>query len=91
MNKTELIDVLASRSGVTKVDVETVLEMFVETTTSELQKGNEVVLTGFGKFVSSNRAARKGINPSTGASIDIPASKSAKFKVGSALKKAMNS
>lgn len=91
MNKTELIDALASMSGVTKVDAETVLSSFMEITTKELKKGGEVVLTGFGKFVSSTRAARSGINPSTGDKIQIPASKTAKFKVGSALKKAMNS
>lgn len=91
MNKTELIDALSALSGVTKVDTEAVLSTFMEITTKELKKGGEVVLTGFGKFVGSTRAARNGINPATGESIKIPASKTAKFKVGSALKKAMNS
>ena len=56
----------------------------------ELAKGDEVALAGFGKFSVSHRAARQGRNPSTGATIQIAASKAAKFSAASALKKRLN-
>ena len=66
------------------------LESTIEVISSELAGGGEVALAGFGKFSVSNRAARQGRNPSTGQTIQIHASKAAKFSAASALKKRLN-
>ena len=85
MNKTELINAVAAKSGLSKVDAKKALDATLETITSEVKKGKKVVLIGFGTFSVSERAARKGINPQTKAVIDIAAKKSAKFKPGTEL------
>jgi DNA-binding protein HU-beta len=66
------------------------VEAAIETISDELASGGEVALAGFGKFSVSQRAARQGRNPSTGATIQIAASKAAKFSAASALKKRLN-
>ncbi len=66
------------------------LDGFLESVTSELKKGGKVTLVGFGTFATGKRAARTGRNPRTGATIKIPAAKTAKFTAGAALKKSIN-
>ncbi|MFA5959345.1 MAG: HU family DNA-binding protein [Tatlockia sp.] len=89
MNKSELIDAIASGSGVTKADASRVLDTFMITVTDALKSGDQVVLPGFGSFSTGNRAARTGRNPQTGATITIKASRVAKFKAGKSLKEAV--
>jgi DNA-binding protein HU-beta len=90
MNKAELVEAIAKKTGSTKASVETTLDALMETVTGSLTKGDSVALIGFGTFSVSKRAARKGRNPATGAEIKIPASKVAKFSAGAKLKKSVN-
>ncbi|MBA2656957.1 MAG: HU family DNA-binding protein [Tatlockia sp.] len=89
MNKSELIDAIATGSGVTKADASRVLDTFMITVTDALKSGDQVVLPGFGSFTTGNRSARTGRNPQTGATIQIKASRVAKFKAGKSLKEAV--
>jgi len=90
MNKAELVEAIAKKTGSTKASVETTLDALMDTVTGSLTKGDSVALIGFGTFSVSKRAARKGRNPATGAEIKIPASKVAKFSAGAKLKKSVN-
>ena len=90
MSKTELVAAIAERTGLTKKDSEAAVNAFVETLTEQLKKGEKVQLIGFGTFEVSERAARTGRNPQTGAEITIAASKVPKFKAGKALKELLN-
>lgn len=90
MNKAELVETIAKRTGGTKAAVETTLDALMDTVTGVLSKGESVALVGFGTFSMGRRAARKGRNPATGAEIRIPAAKVAKFAAGAKLKKAVN-
>lgn len=85
MNKTELINAIAEKSGLSKVDSKKALEAFIESVTDVVKKGDKVALVGFGTFSVTQKAARKGINPRTKAVINIPAKKSVKFKPGADL------
>lgn len=85
MNKSELIDAMAEKAGLTKADAKKSLEAFIESTTDALGKGDKLALVGFGSFSVSERAARTGRNPQTGKEIKIPAKKVVKFKAGSDL------
>lgn len=89
MNKAELIEAMASKSGLTKKDAGAALDAFTATVTETLSKKDTVALIGFGTFATSERAARDGVNPSTGAKIKIAATTVAKFKVGAKLKEAV--
>ncbi len=89
MNKSELIEAIASKSGLTKKDAGAALDAFTSTVTETLSKKDTVALIGFGTFSTSARAARDGVNPSTGAKIKIAATTVAKFKVGAKLKEAV--
>ncbi len=89
MNKSELIEKMANKSGLTKADSGRALDAFIEGVTEELSKKGSVALVGFGTFKTSNRSARKGRNPQTGATIDIPAATVPKFSAGKALKEAV--
>lgn len=82
MNKTELINAIAEKSGLNKVDSKKALEAFIESVTEEVKAGGKVALVGFGTFSVTQKAARKGINPRTKAEINIPAKKTVKFKPG---------
>ncbi len=86
MNRKELIDALAQKTGLTKKDVESFLTGFVEAVTKELKKGGSVNLVGFGSFKVTKRAAREARNPRTGAKLKIPARKVPSFKPGKDLK-----
>lgn len=85
MNKTEFINAVAEKSGLSKVDAKKAVEAFVETVSSELKEGGKVALLGFGSFSVAEKVARKGVNPKTKQPIEIPARKSVKFKAGAEL------
>jgi len=89
MNKTEFINAVAEKSGLSKVDAKKAVEAFVETVSSELKEGGKVALLGFGSFSVAEKAARKGVNPKTKQPIEIPARKSVKFKAGAELTEIM--
>jgi len=80
---------LAEKSGVTKKQAAEWLDMFTDTITNLLRKGEKINITGFGIFKVSDRKARVGLNPRTGEKIDIPASKKPKFTAGKLLKEAI--
>ena len=90
MNKTELVAAMAEQTNLSKKDAEAALKAFIDVVSEELKKGEKIQLVGFGTFEVSERAARTGRNPHTGAEINIPASKAPKFKAGKALKDMMN-
>ena len=90
MNKAELINEIATGSGLSKADSRRALDSFVEATEKALKGGDRVALVGFGSFSVSERKARKGRNPQTGAEITIPAKKVVKFKAGSDLSSKVN-
>jgi DNA-binding protein HU-beta len=89
MTKTDLIAAVADRAGLTRADAERAVNATVDSICDALAGGDKVTLVGFGTFSVGERAARKGRNPQTGATIDIPASKSAKFKPSKSLKDAL--
>lgn len=89
INKSELVDAVASKTDLSKKDVTAVIETLLDKVTEELRKGNKVTLTGFGIFKTSKRAARVGRNPQTGASIKIAAATVPKFSAGKGLKDAV--
>ena len=86
MNKTELIAVVAEKSGITKKDAERVVSATFETITAQMKKGEKVQISGFGIFEVKEREARVGRNPLTGEAIQIAASRTPAFKPGKALK-----
>ena len=90
MTKTELINQVAEKSGLTKKDSAVVVEAFQDAVAEALTAGDGLTLTGFGSFVVSERDAREGRNPKTGEKMAIAASKSVKFKPGKLLKDALN-
>jgi len=89
MNKTDLVNNIAAKSGLTKKDIETVLNGFLGEVTDALSKGEKVQLIGFGTFETRNRSGRVGRNPQTGKTINIPATKIPAFKAGNKLKEAV--
>lgn len=90
MNKTELVAAISEKTELTKKDSEKALNALIDVVAEELKKGEKVQLVGFGTFEVSERAARTGKNPQTGAEIKIAACKAPKFKAGKALKDAVN-
>ncbi len=90
MNRKELIDALATKTGSTKADADRSIGALIEIITSSLKKGDGVALVGFGSFEVRKRAARVGRNPKTGAELKIKASKVPAFKAGATLKAAVN-
>lgn len=89
MNRTELIDFIAEKSGLSKAASGSALEALIEGITESLRNGDPVVLVNFGTFTIKRRAAREGRNPSTGEKIKIKAAKVVGFKAGKALKDAV--
>jgi nucleoid DNA-binding protein len=89
MNKSELIDAIASSAELTKADAARALDATVAAVTAALAAGDAVTLVGFGTFSVKKRAARKGRNPKTGEAIDIAASTVPDFKAGKSLKDAV--
>ncbi|MCB8747604.1 HU family DNA-binding protein [Rhodoferax sp. U2-2l] len=90
MNKTELIDFVASDADIPKAVAARALESTIAAVKLTLKQGDSVSLVGFGTFAVGKRAARVGRNPRTGASIKIKAAKVPKFRPGKALKDAIN-
>jgi DNA-binding protein HU-beta len=86
MTKSELIDKVAKEAKIPRAAAERAINSFTDTICEALKAGDKITLTGFGTFQVSNRSARKGRNPRTGAEIDIPAVKIPKFKCGKSFK-----
>lgn len=89
MNKTQLIDAIASEAGLTKVQAREALEAMLTTTVQTLGRGEDVTLVGFGSFKVVERKARMGMNPQTKQKIEIPATKVVRFKPGSDIENAV--
>src|SRR5690606_35333785 len=90
MNKNELVAEVAEKAGLSKGDAASAVDAVFDTVQSELKKGGDLRLAGFGSFSVSRREASKGRNPSTGAEVDIPARNVPKFSAGKGLKDAVN-
>lgn len=90
MKKSEIISLIAERTGATKAETERVYNETFNVFKEELAKGNNIAVNGFGTFKVSERNARNCRNPKTGETINVPAHKAVSFKVGSELKKSVN-
>jgi DNA-binding protein HU-beta len=90
MNKADLIEKIASAADISKAQAGTAIDSMIDGVTASLKKGERVTLVGFGTFAISQRRARNGRNPQTGATIKIAARKVAKFTPGIELKKVVN-
>jgi DNA-binding protein HU-beta len=89
VNKSELVEQIAQRSGLTKDQAGEALGATIAAIEEGLAAGEEIAITGFGKFSVSHRSAREGVNPSTGQRIQIAATKAPRFSAGSKLKDAV--
>jgi DNA-binding protein HU-beta len=90
MNKADLVDRIAGACRISKAQATTAIDTAVDSITAALKKGDRVALIGFGTFSVSQRKARNGRNPQTGATIKIAARRVAKFTPGNELKKVVN-
>lgn len=90
MNRTEMIDAIAEKTGASKAQTASIINAFQSVITEALAGGDSVAMVGFGTFEVRERSARTGRNPRTGEPIDIAASKAPAFKAGKALKEAVN-
>ena len=90
MKKVELVEAVATATGLTKVDSARAIDATFAAITGALAKGDKVPLVGFGTFAVSKRAAREGRNPRTGETVKIAARKAVTFKAGAALKESVN-
>jgi DNA-binding protein HU-beta len=90
MNKSDLVEKIASATGISKTSAAGAIDTLVDSVTSTLKKGGRVTLVGFGTFSVSQRKARNGRNPQTGGVIKIAARRVAKFTPGVELKKHVN-
>jgi DNA-binding protein HU-beta len=90
MNKADLINSISKKTGLSKSKTNEVIDAFVESITDSLKKGEKVTLVNFGTFNISERDSRSGRNPKTGETIEIPAKRVARFKVGAGLAKKIN-
>jgi len=90
MNKSELVEAIAAESQLTKADAGRALEAYVTVVNKTLKKGDEIAITGFGKFSVVKRSARLGVNPRTGEKVKIKASKAPKFTAGASLKNSVS-
>lgn len=90
MNKSELVDSIATKAGLTKVQANDALNAFIASVGEALAKDDSIALVGFGTFSVKERAARTGRNPQTGEEMPIPASKVPSFKAGKGLKDSVN-
>ncbi|MBQ8866261.1 MAG: HU family DNA-binding protein [Bacteroidaceae bacterium] len=89
MNKAELINAVAEKSGLSKVDSKKAIDAVVASITEALKQGDKVALVGFGTFMVAERGERTGVNPATKQAITIAAKKVAKFKPGAELAEAV--
>ncbi len=90
MKKVELVEAVATSAGLTKADALRAIDATFEAITGALKKGDKITLIGFGTFGVSERQARTGRNPQTGATVNIPARKAVTFKAGTQLKQTIN-
>ena len=90
MNKTQLVEAVAKEARLSKTDAASAVDALVDTVQKSLKKGDDVSITGFGKFSVTRRGARTGRNPATGEQIKIKASKTPKFSSGATLRQAVN-
>lgn len=90
MNKTELIEKVASKAGVDRNSTSRVIDAFTDAVSDALKRNDTVTLVGFGSFMIAKRSARTGRNPRTGEVIEIPETKVPKFKPGKTLKDDIN-
>ncbi|MGE3921277.1 MAG: HU family DNA-binding protein [Gammaproteobacteria bacterium] len=90
MNKTELVQSVLEKVALPKKQVSEIIEATFQTITDALAEGDSVALVGFGTFTVKARAARKGVNPKTGETIQIKATNAPGFKAGKLLKDACN-
>ena len=86
MTQTAIVSTLADKTGLKKSEVKNVIDAMTELATTEVKKNGEFTVPGFGKLKKTNRKAREGRNPATGAIIKIPAKTTVKFSVGKAMK-----
>ena len=89
MNKSELVEQIAQRSGLSKDQAGEALGAAIAAIEDSLAAGEEIAITGFGKFSIAHRSAREGVNPATGERIQIAASKAPRFSPGAKLKDAV--
>jgi DNA-binding protein HU-beta len=87
MNKVDLINAVAEKAGMTKVDARKAVDALLDASKEELKKGGKIALVGFGTLAVINRPARQGRNPRTGKAIKIAAKNIVKFKAASNLLK----
>ncbi len=90
MNKTEVVESVADKTGLSKKDCEKAVNAFMETVVLALQRSDKVQMLGFGSFEVKDKPERTGHNPRTGEAILIPASKVPAFKPGKAFKDSLN-
>lgn len=90
MNKSDLINELASNTGLTKTKAGEVIDSITESMKTALSKGDKITIVGFGSFSPTKRKSRKGRNPKTGEVISIPEKTVVKFKSGSYLSESVN-
>ena len=90
MNKTDLIQRLADQHQLSKAEAGRILDTLLDTVVTAVKKGDAVTIPGFGSFKQHARAARNGVNPSTGDKIKIPAAKLPKFTPGATFKAAVD-
>jgi DNA-binding protein HU-beta len=90
MTKAELIESVASKVDLPRATAERAVNMLFDDIVAALKQGDKVNISGFGTFAVSTRKARTGRNPKTGESIEISASRAAKFKAGKTLKDSLN-
>ncbi|MCL1990472.1 MAG: HU family DNA-binding protein [Defluviitaleaceae bacterium] len=89
MNRTQLVEIIATKSELTKKDADKFLTAYIETITDAMKADDKVTLVGFGTFELRERAAREGRNLQTGEPMHIPATKYPAFKAGKAFKEAV--
>jgi DNA-binding protein HU-beta len=89
MTKAQLVTLIADKADLTKATASQVLELLASTAVVETKRRGQFVIPGIGKLVKSNRKARMGRNPQTGAAIKIPAKTVVKFRVAKACKDAV--
>ena len=90
MTKGELVEDIMQRSDLNRAQAKAAVDAFVASVTAALKRGEEVRVMGFGSFTPIARAAGLARNPRTGAEVKVPASKTARFRIGEALKSALN-
>jgi integration host factor subunit alpha len=90
MTKIEIVNMLYEQIGIPKAECISIMESFFEIIKSELEKGNDVMVSGFGKWMVNSKKARKGRNPQTGKDLTIRARKVVTFKASSVLRDELN-